>query len=697
MARWQRHARWVLALVALGVIASVAYTMRPREKAAPPPAIERVDPSAVAEVHGLDAIQLKGAERNVRIESRIQTTSAEGEVKLHDVKILVDNRGGRNYVITGKEAFVGKNNASFDVRGDVRMETSDGLVATAQQATYADADKMVRVPGAAQFSRGRMSGTGLGFTYDEQRDTMWINDQADVKFAREGDQEAMSFTSGTFEYARKDRYMNFQKVVHMEREGQVIDADSCMVRLFPDRDESDYVELRGGSKVTGSPNSLLKSMLARDINLDYADDGRTLQNTTVAGTASIQVATKSGGPGQTLASEYMDISLDPDGSVRSLATRDASTVTLPATKDTGARTIKSGGVTAAGTADGIRDMKFENNVEYREAATSTQGARVARARTLEAKLDPGTGTLKSAHFVGNFDFTEAPLHAVAASAQYQIDAGTLALSGPDIMPEMQDEAVTLKANAIEVTLDPRKMVAKGNVRSILLPPKKANGKEPETKRPALLGDKDPVSIMSESLTYDEANHQADYAGKVVLLQGDTSIKADKIGLDETKGDLVASVGVITNLMIAGKQPDPEVKQKPTIARGDAFSYSDQTRKATYTGSAQMDGDQGNLKAAKMELQLAKAENSLEKLIANGTVVALVDKRRVTGATLNYTQSQEMYVVTGAPVKMVDANCEETSGKTLTFWKASERVLVDGNNEVRTETKGGKAGSCPATP
>ena len=59
MARWQRHARWVLALVAIGVLGAVAYTMRPREKAAPPPTVTRVDPQAVAEVHGLDAIQLK--------------------------------------------------------------------------------------------------------------------------------------------------------------------------------------------------------------------------------------------------------------------------------------------------------------------------------------------------------------------------------------------------------------------------------------------------------------------------------------------------------------------------------------------------------------------------------------------------------------------------------------------------------------
>ena len=58
-------------------------------------------------------------------------------------------------------------------------------------------------------------------------------------------------------------------------------------------------------------------------------------------------------------------------------------------------------------------------------------------------------------------------------------------------------------------------------------------------------------------------------------------------------------------------------------------------------------------------------------------------------------ADDKYIVVGAPVKMIDADCQETSGKTLTFWKASDRVQVDGNNEVRTQTKGG--GKCPATP
>jgi lipopolysaccharide transport protein LptA len=237
------------------------------------------------------------------------------------------------------------------------------------------------------------------------------------------------------------------------------------------------------------------------------------------------------------------------------------------------------------------------------------------------------------------------------------------------------------------------IAATGQVRSTMLPAKKPAAGATTAKRPGLLGEKEPVQIVAEQLAYDETTRKADYSGQVRLIQGDTTITADTVTLDETKGDLLANGKVVTNLLIAEK--DSTAKSQPTVARAGAFLYSDQTRVATYTTSAQLDGEQGNLRAAKIELQLAKGDNTLEGLEADGQVTALVDRRTVTGAHLIYSPADDKYIVTGAPVKMIDVDCQETSGKTLTFWKASDRVVVDGNNEVRTQTKGG--GKCPATP
>lgn len=359
----------MLALVAIGVIGVVGYTLRPREAPVAPAPIERLDPKAMVETRGGDVIQLKGSRQNARIEFARQVTYDTGETRLMGVKVTVDNREGRSYTITGEEARVGKDQASYDLAGNVKLETNDGLTAFANSAAYSDAEKMVTAPGPVRFSRGRTSGSGVGFTFDEQRDTLWLLDQAVVTVAPEGASGSMAFTAGAFGFARRDRYMRFERTMHLDRDGQLIDAIEGVVTLFADRDEPDLIELRGDSRVSGTGMGALQSMAARDMNLDYGDDGRTLQQATLAGQSAIQLAGKGGVAGQRLSGEFIDITLAPDGSVSSLSSRQNVTVTLPATRDTAARTIGSNVLTAAGGAQGLTAMKFGEGVNYAEAAT----------------------------------------------------------------------------------------------------------------------------------------------------------------------------------------------------------------------------------------------------------------------------------------------------------------------------------------
>ena len=702
MTPWQKRARIFVAVVAIGVIAIVAYTMRPRETVAPPPAIEKLPPEITGLTIGGNVIQLKEASKDLEIKFEKQATTRDRENKLYGVTARVNNRGGRSYVITGDEAQIGKDESSFVVKGNVKMETDDGLVANSREATYTDVDKMVRAAGPVTFSRGRMTGSGTGFLFDEQRDTLIILENADVHFAAEGKEGPMDVKAGGFTYARKDRYMRFERTMHMDRAGQLIDADDGTVRLYPDRDETDLIELRGNSRVTGGGQmGALQSMSARDINLSYGDDGRTLENAVLAGTGVIDVVPKGSRANQRLASDYMEIGLQPDGSVRTLAARGGVTVTLPATKEVGARTIRSNTLNAVGEPQGIREMNFREAVEYREAATTAHPLRVAKAPILDATLEPATGELVDARFVEKFEFTEGDMRATSENAVYKVGQGTMSLAGIKLTPHIENAALTIDADAIEVTLDPLKVAATGNVRSTMLSAsaRKSGGElrrdATATKRPGLLGDTEPVQIVAAKLTYDETSKRADYSGQAKLMQGETRIDGDTLTLDEAKGDLIANGKVTTTLVIEEKDKKADAKQKATIGRAASFNYSDQTRTATYTTTAQLDGDQGNLRADKIEMKLAKAENTLDGLEAKGQITALVDRRTVTGLHLTYSPAEDKYVVNGAPVKMVDADCQETSGRMLTFWKASERVIVDGNDEVRTQTKGG--GKCPATP
>jgi lipopolysaccharide transport protein LptA len=237
------------------------------------------------------------------------------------------------------------------------------------------------------------------------------------------------------------------------------------------------------------------------------------------------------------------------------------------------------------------------------------------------------------------------------------------------------------------------MVATRSVRTVMQATAKPAGGEAAARRPGLLKEQEPVNVMSDSLTYEEAARVGVYKGKTRLWQGDTVIQSETLTLDETKGDLTANGQVLTTLMIVRASSQTDATQPPTIARAGSFVYADQDRRAHYETAAQLNGEQGNVHADAITLFLAKEENSLDRLEAKGKVSATVDKRVASGLQLVYQPAEEKYIITGAPVRLVE-ECRESTGKTLTFFKSSDRVIVDGNEENRTQTKGGK---CPGSP
>lgn len=692
---WRKRLRLGILIFGVCLAAFVVHAMRPRETRAPIIPIERIDPKSALETRGCDVVQLKGSKQDLRVECETQVSYADGQTTLMGVKLSVDNRAGRNFVVNSKEARVGSNQATFDMKGDVKLQASDGLVATAGSASYVNTEGVVRAPGPVQFTRGRMAGAGIGFTFDEQRNTVWLLDQAVVRFAADGAAGPMDVASGAAGFARGDRYMRFERGVRMTRNGQIIEADDATVFLFADRDEPDAIELRGNASITGGEGmGALRVMRARDINLDYADDGRTLQQATLAGKSAIQLAGQGASPGQQLAGEFITIDLGADGAIKNLASRDQVLVTLPAEKDAPARTIRAQQLNGSGApGQGLTAMKFQDNVEFREAAAKDRSARIARARVLDAQLNTTSGLLEEARFSGGFRFEDGSLRAQSADAAYRITSSALDLRGRDnnLPPSVSDESIRIDGDAIDITLVPRRMAAKGNIRCVLQP---TRGKGGGARRPGLLGDADPVNVIAAEMTYDEQTRQAVYTGGARMLQADTVIQAESIALDEAKGDLSATGNVLTSLALAPETATaPGARKGPTLLRAGTFRYADATRKAIYDTKAQMNGEQGDLHADHIELSLAAGENKLDRLDARGTVQMTLEKRSASGTTLVYRPADERYEITGAPGRFID-ECNESAGRTLTFFKSSDRVIIDGNEEVRTETRGGK---CPGGP
>ena len=78
------------------------------------------------------------------------------------------------------------------------------------------------------------------------------------------------------------------------------------------------------------------------------------------------------------------------------------------------------------------------------------------------------------------------------------------------------------------------------------------------------------------------------------------------------------------------------------------------------------------------------------------LTAKIDKRTATADRLTYLAETEQYDLrsTGRiPARIVDG-CLESSGKTLTYFKATNRIRVNGNDEITHQSK---SAGCPQSP
>jgi LPS export ABC transporter protein LptC len=723
MTRWQRRARLVIAVFGVLFAAFVARQLKPRDAPAGAAPINKVDPKAVIETTNGVLQSFKQSREGAHVTFQKQSVYADGTSKLHGVTIVTQEKNGsRTFTIAGKEGRLGANQTSIALDGDVRLAGSDGMTAVTEHATYVDAEGTVNAPGPVEFARGRMKGTGVGMTWDKNSDVMTILDQAIVHVAADDKGAgAAEITAGSAAFARRDHNIRFERNVKIDRSGQIIEAASAVAFLSVDEKRIETIDLHDQARINvahPAPGAV-QALSGQQMNLKYADDGETLQHAVIGGTALIQVAGDAGKAGRQIAANTLDITLAPDGSTpTALIGRDAVQLTLPPEDDVPNRTVRAATLDATGTPDkGLTRAVFSGGVQYREQSATV--GRGANAADLDMALEGGLNAITEAHFLHGVRFVDGPLTALAADARYNVRNGTVALSGSEpgsAGPHVVNDKIVVDATTVDMTLEGPKMKAAGNVRSTLQPPPppKPGEAASDVKMPAMLKQDQPVQVLAAALDYDGATALAVYRGAARLFQGDTSIKGDTITIDNKAGNMAASGGVTTTTVLEtststkpakdakdAKNPeatdadtkDAKTKERsPSVATSRDLKYEDATRRLTYTGSAHMSGPDGDMTASRIELYLKPSGDELERAEAYDNLTLREQNRETKGSKMIYTTANETYVITGTPVKIVDQCKRETIGRTLTFNKGTDSVVVDGNSQIRTQTKGGN-GNC----
>jgi lipopolysaccharide export system protein LptA len=700
--RWQKIARLVIASFVIVFAGVVFYTLRQSARVAPK-STETVEPSdkkAISETSE-GTLDLSRVDKAItKIKFKRQLTYEGGKSKFIGVELELKDRDGRPIVVTADEADVttppGKPNEQSigQLRGHVLLKSETGLVVSAAEATYDGREEMLRIPGAVEWTKARMKGSGVGATYDRKRDVLWILDQARVTSTPDASGGgALDASAASAGLARADNFLKLVKNAHIVSDGRTADANEITIVLDEKGEKARQIQLREQSRITGT-GSGAQLMMARHIDMMYAEDGRTLQSSKLMENAVVELPGAAGGAVRRISGTTIDIGMSPDGAtVTNLQAIEHAQVDLPAEGDAPARQIKSNTLRATGApGQGLQNAVFDGAVNYTEIrpANGKTPASERKASSLRLIVDtkPGLGPIERADFRGNAHFEAGTTVADAPRAVYAIDKDTLDLSPaegePGKGPTLTNAQFTVDARNIQVSPSTQKLTADTEVRSTIKPQKKANDGS-QARVPAMLKQDKPVTVTSNRLSYDGVA-EATYSGSAILWQEQSRITADTIVLNDRTGNLTARVGVRTTMMLLDEDPKTKTK-KPTETRAssDVLVYDDAKRLATYTttgqGTARLTSAQGDMSGKRIDLYLQESGNELERAEADDTVSVKLEKLYATGRHLVYTASTDTHVLTGQPAMSIQkddqGSCKQTDGTTMTYQRSINSLHVEG--------------------
>lgn len=739
MTPWQRRARAGVLIVGLSTAGIVYLGVRERKPLASNAKVTPLEPHVIAQTNdgSLQFLQSGGTRETFSVRKAQKIVAYDdGSTRFFGIEITSTNRDGRQVTVSAPEGFAGKGNKDLRLTGGVRLIDSTGFELLTSEGTFNQDDLVARAAGEVSFSKGRMHGNGVGMSYNQQLDVLRIDDQAYVAVEGQDGGSTMQFTATTATLDRMGDLLTLEGGVHGEQGRQITDADIAVARLTPAEDVVTFVELRGNSRVSGGVMAL-EDMSARDIDLDYTDDGKLLERARLTGGSTVNLTGENNAAGRTFTGDQMDIALAPDGSLSRLQGERSVRLVLPAMADAPKRTIQAEQVDARGGGGGtLGAARFENQVVFREESGRDGLVRIANSRVLNLALEHDDVT--AALFTGGVTFTEDDLKATAEEAEYQPAEGMLRLKpGGAVTPAVSDRTISIGATAIDVGLGDRGIEARGRVKTFLragAPAPGASGAPGHaeagargqgasgragssapgaTRLPGLFTQNQPANVTADRLSYLGSAGTARYTGSAWLWQDDKEVRADAIDIDQDSGDLTATGRARSTLVFDTGRSEGQAQAIRYVDAARIITYSStaasaSTAPATSSSTtsaasspaprpedlAHLQGPQGDLRADVIVVHLAATESRVERIEARRNLTALVDAKTIEGDSLEYRAAEERYDVVGTPkrpMRVRTDSCKESTGRTLTFVRSADTMSVDGRRidgrpERRTDTR-----------
>jgi lipopolysaccharide transport protein LptA len=659
-----RLARRLLLFVLLVVSGAVAWSLRrPSSRPGAGEPTAAASPGRGTTVAEGSLLRFREGRQKVEVKWRSMVGKEGDAMRLQGVEVslpfVADGRES-TATITADECLYQTSPQRAAFKGNVRVKTGDGLELESDTLKYWGDEERAFTRDAVRFRRGTTSGSARGMEY---RAGAGLSLGADVRLRLEDatgpptDVEAASAWA-----SREERLVRFEGGVLVRQGGRELRSRRLQLSLNEDLsaveraaaiEDVDLVTAAG----TGLPGSTAteggrKRLRCRRLNVVFRGKG-VLQEALAVKAASLEVDPGPGDPREKRTIEAPQLRFDFDEQGRLVSLRG-----LPA------------------------GQKDEGATRYALLTTaplppSVAGVRTVRSDRFSAAVDPATGAVGGADFDGSVAFAEPGRKAWAGRAVYDDPAGLVTLTGdPRIVDE--GEGSELRGRRIQLGTRAQNVTASGNVRHTL----SGRGR---TSRPGMLGGQEPAVLVCREFDYDATARTARYRENALLRSGKDEVRAPTIVLhEEAQGQRrLTATGGTTSVLHPRPQKGAAKEPAAVEARSQEMVYEEAAGRIVYTGDVEIRQGDITTRSPEAVVTLTKDGGAVDRLVAGQPVEVQQGARRATGERGTYTPADETLVLVGEKVVLQDVD-RRLEGRILTFQVGSDRIRVDGREEVRTE-------------
>ena len=365
-------------------------------------------------------------------------------------------------------------------------------------------------------------------------------------------------------------------------------------------------------------------------------------------------------------------------------------------------------VAQAGAGGRIEKLYGHSRVTIRRVAAGVAPQTIS-APELAATFGTGGGW-ETAQETGGVQMQQGDRMATAGSARIDRATNKINLEGS---PVVADGASRTTSKRMAFNQQSGALEATGDVISTYVP----GGEQDAVNLGA-----GAAHISADALTGSEKSGHVTYTGHVRLWQGESVLQADRIDLWRDEKKMQASGNVVAVFPQSEGSAVPDFAKpgtKPAKAPGPTLwkihaplltYFADQGR-AHLDGGVVASSDQGTLHSRTLDVYLVPAgpqsggtgsartpesagklgltsfggTRQLDRVVARGNVVVEQGARRGVAEQADYTASDGKFVLSGGSPTVTDGSNNSATGSSLTFYVASDTILIDSHEGSRTLT------------